>query len=63
MFNDVTEYVSRRSAVIELVELLVNHDAWDYEDALFKVACMESKTINAYLEDYQSGSGVIQQIG
>lgn len=63
MFNDVTEYVSRKEAVIELVELLVNHDAWDYEDALFKVAGMESKTINAVLEDYQSGSGAIQQIG
>lgn len=63
MFNDITEYVSRKQAVIELVELLVTHDGWEYEDALFKVACMESKTINAYLEDYQSGSGQTLQIG
>lgn len=63
MFKDVTEYVSRRSAVIELVDLLVNHDAWEYEEALLRVAGMENKTINALLDDYQSGSGRIQQIG
>ena len=62
MRTDEILLVTRKEAVVELLELMVNHSDWDYSEALFKVACMDDKTIDAYLDDYQSGSGTVWNI-